>query len=151
MDKYNTPILLAVVILYLVAWTKTFEDEISYNKTDDVTKTPWSVNVQLMVNLVLSIFLLVLGAIMLKLLNIIHFKWILDAPEFIDKARLDEVFESISMVLKQSFFMFLAPLILSLIVTNIIDWVMMTFTGVGMAPVTVLVCNLIFTMVSFIF
>jgi hypothetical protein len=151
MDKYTPSILLAVVILYLVAWTKTFEDELSYNAEIDGRKTPWSVSMQLMGNVLQSIFLLVIGVLVLMLLNIIHFRWILHTRKYIKKAQLDEVFKSISMVLKQSFFLLLAPFIVSTIVTNVIDLGMTTFMGVGMAPITVLVCNLIFTMISFIF
>lgn len=151
MDKYNNSILLAIVILYLVAWTRTLEDEISYDTDTTDIKSPWSVNMQLLANLMQSILLLVLGALILKVLNMIHFKWILDTPDSIDMAQLDEVFKSIVMVLKQSFFIFLAPFILSLIVTNTIDWIMRTFMGMGMPSITVVICNLIFTLCSFIF
>jgi len=157
MDKYKNSIILAIVILYLVAWTKTFEDELSYNNNnnnaeeDEVIKSTWSVSMLLVANLMQSLLLLVLGFFVLKLLNIIHFKWILDAPESFEKAQLNEVFKSLSMVLKQSVFILLSPLIISLILTSTIDWIMTVFIGVGMEPITVLLCNLVFTMISFVF
>lgn len=139
------------MVLYLVAWTTTLEGEISDTKQSDETRTPWAISMTYLTNILQSLMLLLLGYLLLKLLNMIHFTWILSNPESVANARLGEVFSSVHMVLKQSLLMMIPPLIVSLVVTNLLDWILRTFTNVGIPPVTVLVCNLIFIFTSFFF
>lgn len=148
-SPYNNSIFIAIVVLYLVAWTKSLEEELSTDNDDD--RSPWTVTMNYLVNILQSLLLLILGVLILKTMNMIHYTLILDTPDSRNRAQLGEVFDSVIMVLKQCAAVMLAPIMLSLGVVGILNWILKTFTAVQIAPVTTLVCNLIFTFVFLYF